>query len=484
MADRDYETKIKITGDSAGAEDAISRLAKRLRSIPALLTAIRSAISGMMRALGLFYMATEGVNRIVEGYKKLCEWIHRAAIAARELAISLRSESIATAVANTVAAYRQLNKEIAETNRLESERNAIADRRKDRARTLEDARLELKKQSEIAALDPASESYAEDRAAIERSYARRRSSLAARRAGEDARADGDRLYAAADRKDRQANELQKKYDRLMREDDRQVELVWRLGMDARHGVEGAQERHDEEEKKHFAIVDEAMKIKEAVEAMRQEANSLRSAAAETMGGGVAAQMRDTTEQKRISNEERAEAARAAKADAERARMDNDRLASAQAAVERETQIAALDPAAEDFAFRRDEINRSFRRRELETRRDALSMSAARQTNNTALQAERLEVDAQIAALDNAERMADVERRRQEAQRGDRAAERLAAVDYNAGSRLNAMGLGAGSGVQRVQQEMANSLKDLVQLGRDQLSALKDIRNEDAGATFQ
>ena len=47
-----------------------------------------------------------------------------------------------------------------------------------------------------------------------------------------------------------------------------------------------------------------------------------------------------------------------------------------------------------------------------------------------------------------------------------------------------MGLGAGSGVQRVQQEMVNSLKDLVQLGRDQLAALKDIQNEDAGATFQ
>ena len=47
-----------------------------------------------------------------------------------------------------------------------------------------------------------------------------------------------------------------------------------------------------------------------------------------------------------------------------------------------------------------------------------------------------------------------------------------------------MGLGAGSGVQRVQQEMANSLKDLVRLGRDQLAALKDINSEDGGATFQ
>ncbi len=38
--------------------------------------------------------------------------------------------------------------------------------------------------------------------------------------------------------------------------------------------------------------------------------------------------------------------------------------------------------------------------------------------------------------------------------------------------------------QRVQQEMVNSLKDLVRLGRDQLAALKDIQNEDSGATFQ
>lgn len=470
MADRDYETKIKITGDSAGAENAISRTSKALRSILAPLTAIRSAISGVMRAMGVFYMAAEGVRLVIEGYKKLCEWINSAAAAARELAISLRSESIATAVANTVAAYRQLNKEIAETNRLESERNAILDRRKDRARALEDAQLERKKQSEIAELDPASESYAENRAAIERSYARRRSSLAARRAGEDARADGDRLYAEADRKDRQANEMQKKYDRLMREDDRQVELVWRLGMDARHGVEGAQERHDEEEKKHFAIVDEAMKIKEAVEAMRQEANSLRSNAAEKMGGGVAAQIRDTTEQKRIDNEERAESARKEKAREEKTKAEEARASEARMEIAKQAEIAKLDFSAKGYVSSRAEIERAYERRSLEAK-----LAEAGEPGSP----ERLEIEARLARLSNEER--EAEARRQAAE--EKPASGGGTVPIGAGSRLNAMGLGAGSGVQRVQEQMVESLKDLVRLGKDQLDQLKVIRDGDNTATF-
>ena len=470
MADRDYETKIKITGDSAGAENAISRTSKAFRSLLAPLGAIRSAVSAAMGALGLFYMAAEGVNRIVEGYKKLCEWVNRAAAAARELAISLRSESIATAVANTVAAYRQLNKEIAETNRLENERNAIADSRKERTRTLEDAKLELKKQSEIAALDPASESYAEDRAAIERSYARQRSSLAARRAGEDARTGGDRLYAEADRKDRQANEMQKKYDRLMREDDRQVELVWRLGMDARHGVEGAQERHDEEEKKHFAIVDEAMKIKEAVEAMRQEANSLRSNAAEKMGGGVAAKIRDTTEQKRIDNEERAESARKEKAREEKTKAEESRASEARMEIAKQAEIAKLDFSAKGFGSSRAEIERAYERRSLEAK-----LAEAGEPGSP----ERLEIEARLARLTNEE--CEAEARRQAAE--EKPASGGGTVPIGAGSRLNAMGLGAGSGVQRVQEQMVESLKDLVRLGKDQLDQLKVIRDGDNTATF-
>jgi hypothetical protein len=46
-----------------------------------------------------------------------------------------------------------------------------------------------------------------------------------------------------------------------------------------------------------------------------------------------------------------------------------------------------------------------------------------------------------------------------------------------------MGLGAGSGVQRVQEQMAKSLADLVRLGKDQLNQLRGIRNEDSSATF-
>lgn len=58
------------------------------------------------------------------------------------------------------------------------------------------------------------------------------------------------------------------------------------------------------------------------------------------------------------------------------------------------------------------------------------------------------------------------------------------VTLSAASRLNAMGLGSGSGVQRIQEQMATSLKDMVRFAREQLNTLKDIRNNETGAVFQ
>ena len=413
----DYKTVIKIEGDSAGAQNAIGRTANAFKGLLAPLNAVRTAIGAVMRAMGVFYLAVEGFRLVVNAIKSLHEWLNRAAVAAKELQDRLANESAANAAAHAAEAYKKLNKELAEANRLERERNAILDARKTKERDLEDANAERNKQIEISKLDPASATYAEDKAAIERKYARQASKTALARAKQDTREGARRLYDEADRKDREANEMQKVYERQSGATDQYVELAWRYGMEARRGVEGAQEKHDAAEQQWKQAHDEATKTKEAMEALRKEADSLRLRAGEMMGGSRAATIRNEATQFGIDNQEREAAARKeqeAKREAERAADEARREAERQAEADRQTK-------------------------------------------------ER-EIVEQIRATDDV-------------------ASGIVSVAPSQ-SRLNAMGLGAGSGVQRVQQEMVNSLKDLVRLGRDQLAALKDIQNEDSGATFQ
>ena len=413
----DYKTVIKIEGDSAGAQNAIGRTANALKGLLAPLKAVRSAIGAVMSAMGVFYLAAEGIRLVVNAIKSLREWLNRAAVAAKELQDRLANESAANAAAHAAEAYKKLNKELAEANRLERERNAILDARKATERDLEDANAERNKQIGISKLDPASATYAEDKAAIERKYARQASETALARANQDTREGARRLYAEADRRDREANEMQKVYERQSGATDQYVELAWRYGMEARRGVEGAQEKHDAAEQQWKQAHDDATKTKEAMEALRKEAESLRLRAGEMMGGSRAAAIRNEATQFGIDNQEREAAARKeqeAKREAERAAEEARREAERQAEADRQTK-------------------------------------------------ER-EIVEQIRATDDV-------------------ASGIVSVAPSQ-SRLNAMGLGAGSGVQRVQQEMVNSLKDLVRLGRDQLAALKDIQNEDSGATFQ
>lgn len=417
MAQTDYKTTIKIEGDSAGAQSAIGRAANALKGLLAPLNAVRTAIGAVMRAMGVFYLAAEGFRLVVNAIKSLREWLNRAAVAAKELQDRLANESAANAAAHAAEAYKKLNKELAEANRLERERNAILDARKTKGRDLEDADAERSKQIEISKLDPASATYAEDKAAIERKYARQASETALARANQDTREGARQLYAEADRKDREAAEVEKVYQRQLNASDQFREIRWRTAMEARNGDQDAQRKAEAADKQWQQSYDEAMRTKEAMEALRKEADSLRLRAGEMAGGSRAAAIRNEATQLGIDNQEREAAARKeqeAKREAERAAEAARREAERQAEADRRTK-------------------------------------------------ER-EIVEQIRATDDV-------------------ASGIVSVAPSQ-SRLNAMGLGAGSGVQRVQQEMVNSLKDLVRLGRDQLAALKDIQNEDAGATFQ
>lgn len=515
MADNSDGVKIKITADADNAVSAISRVIASLKGV-------RMAVVSVMRTLGLINWAVQAVVMLYEGFKKLHEWINRAATAARELQERLRDESIATSIAHAAEAYKKLNKEIAEANRLEKERNSILDKRKSAARDIEDANLELDKAKEIASLDANSDTYSEDKAAIERKYAKRAAEIEYSRKQEDADAEARRLYDEADRKEREANDVQKVADRQWKNEQRLLDVSREKEYAAdrsgsREDRENAEKAHKEWEKAY----DAAKATEEAAEKIRQEAESLRRQGGEIMGSPGARQRLETAKLK-IDTEGREQAARKAKEAARQAKDEQEKSASeaysrqeAEIAMRREEEIAALDVNSESYDEDKAAIKRKYKRMELEAKRASLLEQQQPQAPEKPQPPEKpqapekpqdqrnsaiAQIDAELAALENEERRAAAKRAAKEAAEADKADEeerqslasaleammqRTAAAGMVSGNRLNAMGLGAGSGVDRVQDQMANSLKELVRLGQQQIAEIKagNIRAADNVAVY-
>ena len=313
MADKSNEVDIKIKADGNNAIVTISRVKDSFKSFASTALDFSRKIGIALSVFSRLNWVFSSVQLVVGWIKSLHEWLNRAATEAKELQDRLANESAATAAAHAAEAYKKLNKELAEANRLERERNAILDQRKSTERDLEDARAERDKQLEISKLDPNSATYAEDRAAIERRFAREAANRAESRADEDVKEGAKRLYAEADQKDRDADAVQKNYERQMGVADRYREIRWRTAMEARNGDEEAQRKAEEADKRWQQEYDAAMKIKEAMDALRREADSIRNRAAEMTGGGMAGRLRNAAAQLQIDNEERASAAKAEQA---------------------------------------------------------------------------------------------------------------------------------------------------------------------------
>lgn len=122
MADDTSEVKIRITGDDSGATGALKRVIGLLNGgVVKALDSVRSGIARVMSALGLFGMAVSGIMLVVEGYKRLTDWMNRAAKAAAELRIASVFKDAADAMNRLIsrqAIYNKLLKEeLADLNR-------------------------------------------------------------------------------------------------------------------------------------------------------------------------------------------------------------------------------------------------------------------------------------------------------------------------------------------------------------------------------
>ena len=111
MADNTHETKIVISGDASGATSALNRVKDLVgKGLIGTLHGLREAVSKVMGAFGLFGLAVQGVQALIEGFKKIHEWINRAAKAAAEMRIAAIFKDAANAMDRLISRQETYNK--------------------------------------------------------------------------------------------------------------------------------------------------------------------------------------------------------------------------------------------------------------------------------------------------------------------------------------------------------------------------------------
>lgn len=111
MADNTHETKIVISGDASGATSALNRVKDLVgKGLIGTLHGLREAVSKVMGAFGLFGLAVQGVQALIEGFKKIHEWINRAAKAAAEMRIAAVFNDAANAMDRLISRQETYNK--------------------------------------------------------------------------------------------------------------------------------------------------------------------------------------------------------------------------------------------------------------------------------------------------------------------------------------------------------------------------------------
>ena len=106
MADKPNEVDIKIKAEGNNAIVTISRVKDSIKSISQTALNVSRSIGRALSVFSRLNWIVSSIQLVVEGIKKLHEWMNRAATAARELHDRLERETIATAAAHAADTSR------------------------------------------------------------------------------------------------------------------------------------------------------------------------------------------------------------------------------------------------------------------------------------------------------------------------------------------------------------------------------------------
>jgi len=469
MAESEHNVKINIKGDAHWAVGAFNRLKSTLLSV-------KSAVSSVMSALGVFGMAMQGIQAIIDGYKWLKDKIKESATEAARLRKEMSDISIAKMIERDAEQFKKLNKELERTVKLEKERRDILNGRRKTEEALDDANAELNKQKEISDLDPTDKNYADRKAEIERRYALSALDRKDKVAEAENASEREALREQARQKDRAQELKQREADaKIKTYDEADASYAIRWGNKRIYGTDDPEEQKqmDEDKKKLDAIWDDWRKINEEARKLGEEADSLRRKSSELVGGNLKEKIKNDAERAKIENDRREKEVERKREEEKRLKEENaDKYKVEDATLKRQMaeEIAALDPKSKTYEFDRKEIERTYATKAAEDK-----VARAESETDKKVAEEELEALKIRNTTDRKNELSDAELKR--ADNLEPLAERLAAADGVSQNRLTAMGLGSGVSANG---GVASDVRKLVDLLRQNVKATESInKNGDA-----
>lgn len=156
MAETEHKTTIKIDGDSKGATAAIDKVSSLLKGkLMSSLLAVRTVMSTISRALGVFWLAWNGIQLVIAGWQKLRDAMTATARAAERFALDVALDRATRAADRLLGKQREINAEIAKRARLEAAARQAEETKQGAQSSLESARREVERETRLAGVtDP------------------------------------------------------------------------------------------------------------------------------------------------------------------------------------------------------------------------------------------------------------------------------------------------------------------------------------------
>ena len=472
MADKDYKTTIKIDGDANGANGAIDQVRSNLQNgLIGALGKVRQAMASVSRALGVFWLAWNGVQLVVSGWRKLTEVMTAAQRKVAEIHFSRIFNEAAQAADRLIDKHKEIN---AQLERMAKSQALVRDVREIGAAAQRDAdasRREVERAGLLAGVtDPRQRQQLQERFAAEDEQIK--AADAKREREEKVAALRDEVAIRRRIVEEQSALRQQTEEELSRQRE-QLDILERWQKPDQERIDAVKQRIAALERERKAAIEAATAARDAADAASLQADAYEAAAtysgptaraiaseaAWTQMDAADRQSYEAFTQQLAENEMRSAQGRhfATLDDAGKVQELNRREDEA-----RERMTAAQGELADEMA--KDVKDRSEER-----------ITRARAAIETA-QAEALSAAAQREELERGMDAAENARR-------ESLADGLFGYFAQGGNRLTAMGLGSGVDGSQTVDEISGKVSSVLDVLREMAEAVRSIDNGGDAATF-